>query len=237
MRVSWKVVAAVSLTALALSAFAAPEGKPDVKILDLSSCDPTLGGFTLDSENAYFPIDVGLAWTYEGEEGGEEVRLVITVLDETESVAGVTTRVVEEREWSDGVLVEVSRNFYAAREGTICYFGEDVDLYDETGVNVVSHEGAWRAGVAGARPGIFMPAEPWPGVRFPMELAPGIAEDQAKVVGIGPVTVPFGTFGETIRLREYNPLDGDKGFKVFAAGVGMIVDGPAELVDLVGSSP
>lgn len=231
MHVLVKVVAAVSLGALAASASSQAEEKPEEKVLDLSLCEPSQGGFSPESTNPYFPIAVGQQWTYEGEEDGEEVRLVITVLDETETVAGVTTRVVRECEWIDDELVEVSWNYYAATgDETVCYFGEAVDIYEDG--EVVSHEGEWRADDPGSAPGIFMPAEPWPGVRFPMELAPGVAEDEAKIVGIGPVTVPLDTYEDTIRLREYNPLDGDKGYKVFAAGVGMILDGPAELVSV-----
>ena len=63
-------------------------------------------------------------------EEGAAVHLVITPLDQTEDVAGVATRVMEERESQDGVLIEVSWNFLAQTpDGTVCYFGEDVDLY------------------------------------------------------------------------------------------------------------
>jgi hypothetical protein len=66
----------------------------------------------------------------------------------------VTTRVVEEIEWEDSIpfgtidageaLIERSLNYFAqTQDGTVCYFGEAVDIY-ENGV-VVSHEGAWRA--------------------------------------------------------------------------------------------
>ena len=61
-------------------------------------------------------------------------------------------------------------------------------------------------------------------------MAPGVAEDQAQVVGQGPVTVPAGSFAQTIRVREFNPLDGEKDYKVHAAGVGLIIDGILELV-------
>jgi hypothetical protein len=45
------------------------------------------------------------------------------------------------------------------------------------------------------------------------------------------VTVPAGTFANTITVRDFNPLDGSKGTKVYAPGVGLIVDGPLELID------
>ena len=45
----------------------------------------------------------------------------------------------------------------------------------------------------------------------------------------GPVTLESGTFPDTIRVQEFNPLDGDKGDKVYAAGVGLIMDGTLAL--------
>ena len=61
---------------------------------------------------------------------------------------------------------------------------------------------------------------------------PAVAEDEAKIVGVGPVTVPFGTFSNTIRIREFDPLTGDKDHKVHAAGVGIIVDGVLRLTEV-----
>jgi hypothetical protein len=210
----------------------APSGS---KELDLDVCDPSSGGFSTASANPWFPMGVGQQWTYEGEEDGVPVSLLITVLDETRLIAGVTTRVIEEREWEDDELLEVSWNYYAAAgDGTICYFGEDVDIYEE---EEIVHEGAWCADESPNAPGIIMPADPRPGMKFPMESAPGIAEDEGKIVGIGPVTVPFGSFAETVRVRESNPLDGDKGFKVFGEGVGLLIDGPVELTDFGDGAP
>ncbi|HUE95772.1 MAG TPA: hypothetical protein VMN39_03905 [Longimicrobiaceae bacterium] len=192
------------------------------KKLDLDVCSPGAGGFTTASTNPYFPLAVGDRWHYLGEEDDVAVELLITVLDMTRTIDGVTTRIVEEREWEDDELLEVSWNYFVqAGDGTICYFGEDVDIFED---EEISHEGAWCADDAGNAPGIIMPADPRPGMTYQNELAPGIAEDAAKIVGIGPITVPAGTFTETIRVRESNPLDGDKGYKVFAAGTGLIVD-------------
>ncbi len=198
--------------------------------LDLALCSPSRGGFTLESTNPYFPLEVGTQSRLEGEQDGAQVLLLITVLDETEVVAGVTTRVLEERESEDGELVEVSRNFFVeASDGTVCYFGEDVDDY-ENGV-VVSHGGVWCADQPGNRPGIIMPADPRPGVRFQMEAAPGVAEDEGQIIARGErVEVPAGTFTETIRVREFNPLERETGEKVFAADVGTVIDESLELV-------
>jgi hypothetical protein len=184
--------------------------------------------FSLESTNVWFPLNVGSTWLLEGEEDDEEVALQIVVLDETEVVGVVTTRVVEETEWVDDEVVEISRNFVAlTADATVCYFGEDVDIFED---GEISHEGAWRADEPGNFPGVLMPADPRPGMKFLMEGAPGIAADQGTVVGSGRVTVPAGSFDETIRVREVNTLDGGFDFKVYARVVGLLVDGPLSLV-------
>jgi hypothetical protein len=200
------------------------------KTLSPELCAPNRGGFTLESENDYFPIGVGSRWVFEGEEDGVAIRLQKTVLNQTEVVAGVRTRVIEEREWQDGELFEVALNYFAiARDETACYFGEAVDFYENG--KIVSHEGSWRADAPGAAPGIIMPADPRLGQKFQMERAPGIAEDTGTIVRVGQtVRVPAGRFKETIRVKEVNPLDGDIGFKWFAEDVGLLVDGPSKLV-------
>ena len=206
-----------------------PGGALAAKVADPAVCDPGQAGFTAGSTNRFFPLPAGAVWRYEGEDGEERIELQISVLG-TKTVAGVITRVVEEREWIDGALVELSRNFYAqAGDGTVCYFGEDVDIFDPVTGQVVSHEGAWLTG-GGNQPGIIMPAVPKAGLKYAMERAPGIAEDERTVVGTGPLQLGDEEFAETIRVREFNPLDGDKGYKVFAAGVGLVVDGPVVLV-------
>jgi hypothetical protein len=158
------------------------------------------------------------------------VRLEITVFDSTEVVAGVTTRVMEEREWHDTALVEVSRNFFAQEPGgNVCYFGEDVDEY--AGGVIVGHSSAWRAGIGGAVPGIFMPASPAVGMAFRQEVAPGVAEDRIQVKAMGEtLTVPAGTFTNTLRFFETTPLEpGATSTKVYARTVGTILDDVLQL--------
>jgi hypothetical protein len=211
--------------------------------LDLALCAPDQNSFTLEIDNSYFPLPVGQQWVLTGKEQGQTIGLQITVFDETETFfqgrKRVTTRVVEETEWEDtngnGVidegedLIEASLNYFAQTDdGTVCYFGEDVDIYE--GGIIVSHEGSWRADAPGHAPGIFMPAEPEVGMTFQQEVAPGIAEDEATIVGIGTVKVPAGTFENAVRVRDFNPLDGSKGFKWYAPNVGLVVDGPVKLV-------
>lgn len=201
--------------------------------LDILVCDPAAGLFTdpLTIDNVFFPLVVGEQFVLEGDDDGELIHLEITVLDETEDIEGITTRVLEEAEWIDGELAEVSRNFFAqADDGTVCYYGEDVDIYED-GV-VVSHEGAWRAGVDGALPGIFMPGNPQIGDIYANEYAAGVAEDQAEVIEMDdPISVPAGDFDETLTTEECNPLaEAEKDIKVFVRGMGLAIDGPSELI-------
>jgi hypothetical protein len=81
-----------------------------------------------EGENQYFILKPGYQTTFEDKEGAKSGKLVITVLNETLNVGGVDTRIVEEREWSGGELIEVSRNYFAIspKTGDVYYFGEDV---------------------------------------------------------------------------------------------------------------
>jgi len=198
--------------------------------LSNESCSPSRGGRTLAATNPCRPIEVGRQLVLTGEDNGESIRLEVNVLDQTRTIAGVTTRVVEEREFANGELSEVAWNYYVqATAGSNCYYGEDVDIYEATGI---SHEGAWCAGDGDNQAGIFMPADPRPGTMYQNEVAPGVAEDEAKIIGVGPVEVPFGRFTETIRIREHDPLTAEQDYKFHAAGVGIIIDGPLGLVDI-----
>ncbi len=206
-------------------------GPAFVENLDITVCAPTNGPFTTTIDNPYMPLVVGTKFTLQGTDGADAVQLEITILNATEVVAGVTTRVLEERESVNGTLIEVSRNFFVqAPEGSVCYFGEDVDIYE--GGIVVSHEGQWRAGIDNAVPGIFIPASPTVGMAFRQEIAPGVAEDRVQIVAAGEsVTVPYGTFTNTIRFRETTPLEpGATSTKVYARDLGQIVDDQVRLV-------
>jgi hypothetical protein len=212
--------------------------------LDLTLCSPTPNNtFSLNINNPYFPLPVGHQWVYTGKEQGESIGLQITVLDQTERFRfgnrTITTRVVEEVEWldanGDGVidpaeeLIEVSLNYFAQTQaGTVCYFGEDVDIYEDG--EIVSHEGAWRADDPGNAPGIFMPAAPERGMTFQQEVAPGVAEDTATILKFGTVSVPAGEFTNAMTVRDFNPLDGSRDTKAYSPGVGLIVDGPLSLL-------
>jgi hypothetical protein len=182
--------------------------------------------------NPYFLLEPGYKLELAGKEDGEEITLTITVLDETRTVDGVETRVVEEREAKGGKLVEVSRNFFALsrRTNDIFYFGEEVDIYK--GGKVVSHEGAWLSGERGAKFGLFIPGSPLLGARYYQELAPGQAMDRAEVVSVNAtMDTPAGKFTGVLKTEETTPLEpGAREAKYYAPGVGLLKDGPCKLV-------
>ena len=208
---------------------------PFTENYDITVCDTTKAGFSLTIDNPFFPMPVGQQWVLVGDDDGDSVNLTITILPDTMVIAGVQTRVLEERESENGVLVEVSRNFFVqAATGDICYYGEDVDIY--SGGVIVGHEGEWRAGLAGATAGVFISAVPAVGQMFRQEVAPGVAEDRIEVVAMGEsVTVPLATYTNTLRFLESTPLEpGARSTKVYAHGIGMIVD---DVVRLVSKTP
>jgi hypothetical protein len=203
------------------------KGKAFTDSFMLDTCE-----FAAEGTNPYFLLTPGYQLVLESETARrrqkEHVVLTITVLPETETVDGVITRVVEEREEVDGKLVEVSRNFLAlcVRNNSLVYFGEDVDDYDETGTMIVGHEGAWRAGVAGARAGVLVPGIALLGARYFQEVAPDVALDRAEIQSVSDVVkTPAGTFENCLRTKETSALERrSKSIKVYAPGIGLIRD-------------
>lgn len=160
-------------------------------------------------------------------------KLQVTVLDETKTVDGILTRVVEEREWKDGQLYEVSRNFFALCEGSndAFYFGEEVDFYENG--KVVKHEGSWLAGKDGAKAGMIMPGTPKVGQKYYQEVAPGIAMDRAEIVSLSETCeTPAGTFAKCMKVKEGTALNIlETEYKYHAPGIGLVRDEDLRLVE------
>jgi hypothetical protein len=177
--------------------------------------------FTSVGRNRFFSLQPGHRLVLQS----DREKVVITVLDETRTVAGVETRVVEEREEENGKLKEVSRNFFAIckEHGDVFYFGEEVDDYEDG--KVVGHSGAWRADEKDSKAGIIMPGTILLGSRHYQEIAPN-ALDRAEIIADDvAMKTPAGTFSNCIRVEETSGLDPDeKGYKTYAPGVGLIQD-------------
>jgi len=192
--------------------------------LDIAVCDPANGPFSNVIDNEFFPYPVGTVYVLE-EEGG--ARVEISALDETELVSGVSTRVIEEREWEGGELAEVSRNFFAqASDKTVCYFGEEVDDYKNG--EIVGHGGAWRADEGENKAGIIMPGTPLVGQSYQQEVAPGVAMDSARHEAMNETfTTPFGTFVDVLLVQEQ-----PSSTKRYQRGFGLIYDDGAVLTEI-----
>jgi hypothetical protein len=213
--------------AIVAGRYAAAKTSPDTpkrftENFNLSSCSWSSTG-----RNDFFILEPGYQQVFEGREGNDVIRLEITVLNETRKVAGVETRIIEEKETRNGVPVEISRNFFAVCRpaNDVFYFGEDVDMYKEG--KVVSHDGSWNADIAGAKPGLFMPARPLLGARFYQEIAPGVAMDRVEITSDAEsLNTPAGQFHDVLQTEETTPLEpAMRDRKTYARGVGLIRDG------------
>jgi hypothetical protein len=180
--------------------------------------------------NRFFILAPGYQSEFAGEEGGKHLVLIITVLNETKRVDGVETRVVEERETANGETAEISRNYFAisSRTGDVFYFGEDVDVFQHGKVS--SHEGSWLSGVGGARFGLQMPGSPLLGARYYQEIAPKLAMDRAEVKSLSDkLETPAGRFENCLKTEETSALESAHEVKVYAPGIGLILDGTVKL--------
>jgi len=225
---------AVTLALLAAVEAASSQGqavKPPSK-LSAALLEPQQEAMTSTGRNRFFVLEPGYQRVLQGKEDGKTVDLVITVLNETRRVADVETRIVEERESANGVLVEVSRNYFAmgARSHNAYYFGEDVDMYRNG--KVTSHEGAWLAGTNASKHGIAMPAENKIGDTYFQEQAPTLAMDRGETVSLTEtVKSPAGTFAHCLRVKETTPLEPrNVEYKYYAPDVGLVQDGTLKLV-------
>lgn len=191
-------------------------------------------------DNRFFPLSTLGPTVFEGQETdpdtGEviELRVESTVLTETDTVAGVEVTVVEVKDYEDGELVELTLDYYAQHsDGTVYYLGESVDNFEDG--ELVDHEGQWLAGEGDNLPGVFMPADPQVGDEFEQERAPGVAEDQSKVVAVDQeVTTEAGTFTGCIKTEDFDPIDDVTEFKYYCPDIGMVreeaEDGGIELI-------
>ena len=190
--------------------------------------------FSTKGDNPFFPLRPGWQVVLESD---EEVATV-TVLRETRRVNGVRTRVVEEFEYEkDGeelVPVERSLNFFAycQQTGSIFYFGEEVFFFDDEG-NPIPGTGGWLAGQNGARAGLIMPGTILVGGGYYQEIAPeDSALDKGRIVALEE-SCEVGDFEfdqQCVQIADTTDCEpGAEDLKIFAAGVGNVVDEDLEV--------
>lgn len=215
--------AASALVTLSAHALEVPAGAPVFS-------SPT----TID--NPYHPFVVGRVKTFEILQGNNDATVIDTYLADTRTftVSGtsVTCRTLEEMELEDGEIVEISRNYFAqADDGTVYYFGETVDNYED-GV-IVDHDGSWLVGgpqagdpvgtATAVDPAVFMPGTPEQGdVFFPEDLFPFVHERDEIIKTGKRVVVPAGQFLDCVKIKETSLLSSGSEVKWYAPGVGVV---------------
>jgi len=234
------------VSALALSSAALAAGDGFTKHFPLATCQ-----FTSTGGNAYFPLKPGRQTYFSNAAcvaaGDCDVldEVWATTKFEVKHIAlpigngtrDVVARVVEEFETENGVLTEISRNYFAVCQPTrdVYYFGEDVDVYENG--KVVGHDGAWLTGRNGALPGIALPEDTFMvGQRYYQEVAPGVALDRAEHKRSAfAVKVPAGRFDYCASVEETTPLEPDDiSNKVYCRDIGMVKDDDLELISVSG---
>ena len=224
-QISSRVALVVALPALVVSLTAA---QPSQDTNWTARFDVEPGDLVSSGRNPYFVLEPGYQLTLED---GKD-RLVVTVLNETKTVDGVETRIVEERETSGAETVEVSRNFFAIskRTNSVFYFGEEVDAYKNG--KVANHDGAWQSGLNGAKFGLMMPGQPLIRARYYQEMAPKVAMDRAEILSLNvTMKTPAGDFSNVLKIEETSPLEPiAHEAKYYARAIGLIQDGSLKLV-------
>jgi hypothetical protein len=193
-------------------------------------------------DNRWFPLKPGNRYVYRGSEDGVRERDVLIATYRTRPVDGVVCRVVFDRVWKHGRVVERTHDFYAQTNGgTVWYFGERTATYDRHG-HVKSREGSFMSGIDGAQAGIFMTPRPHRGPSYHQEDYPGHAEDVFTVVRHhARVRVPTLSTRDALLTKETTRLEpGVVDHKYYVRDIGTVrevtVKGGSESLRLVAVS-
>ena len=215
-------ITAVMLGSLSSSAFAGNKAAAETSAPYHPTIDPR--NFSEVVNNPYFTLTPGTTFTYKShDDKGTEINKV-SVTDRTRKVMGVTARVVLDRVWLNGALVEETYDWYAqGKEGNVWYFGESSKEH-KTG-KVASTRGSWEAGVKGAQPGIVMHAHPKPGDPYRQEYKKGEAEDMGQVLSVKEtVKVRASTYKNCVKTKDWSAIETGNGeHKYYSKEVGNVV--------------
>jgi hypothetical protein len=182
--------------------------------------------FSAHVTNPWFSLPAGRVLVYRGMKDGKAAREVMTVTHATKTIDGAPCVVVRDLLYLGGHLEERTQDWYSQdAAGNVWYFGEATAELDEHG-RVTSTEGSWRAGVGGARPGIFMPAHPLVGQTARQEYLRGAAEDHFRVLSLhAPVSVPYVHTRNALLTEEWTPLEpGVLDHKLYVRGIGTVLE-------------
>jgi hypothetical protein len=209
---------------------------------DTALAPPTLppaSSFVRTIDNPWFPLKPGTVLTYTGEDEGTPARDVLRVTHRTKRILGIRATVIDDRVYEGGHLAERTADWYAQdKSGRVWYLGENTATLRPNG-RIDSTEGTWRAGLNGARAGVFMPAHPRPGQRGRQEYSAGRAEDRYRILNVTTkVHTPAASSRRAMLVRETTPLEpGVVDHKIYVRGIGTVreetVKGGNERYELV----
>jgi hypothetical protein len=182
--------------------------------------------FTTEIDHPYWPMKPGTRWTYrEVDEEGEIKEVVVVVTTQTKKVAnGITARVVRDTVRVDGSIIEDTFDWYAQdAHGNLWYLGVDTGEF-EVGTHS-PRAGSFEAGVDGAVPGMMIPADPAPGMRYRQEYYKGEAEDNGEVLSTAEMAqVPAGLYRGALLTKDTVTIEPDvQEYKLYAPGVGPVL--------------
>jgi hypothetical protein len=192
---------------------------PDSARIDLDM--PTFSDPTTIT-NPLFPISELTQVVQVGTEGDVTLRHEITLLPEIKTIEWegqqIDTVVSQFAGYGDGRVMEVARDFFAqADDGSVWYFGEDVENYVDGVLD--NTDGTWLAGKDGP-PGMIMPANPQVGDVYRPENIPGFVFEEVTVKSVTEtVDGPQGPVAGAMLVEELL-MDGVLEDKIFAPGYG-----------------
>ena len=211
-----------------------PEGIPDFDAATFSN--PTNITNLYYGPGAYTFYEYEVYEVEDGEIGDEPIENIwIERRTETREIMGITTVIQHDAVYVNGVIREDTDDWMAQDDsGNLWYMGEDSKNYDEMG-NFIDNEGSWEAGVDGALPGYWLPADPFVGQFYYQEFYEGEAEDYAEVVALDEtVIIEIGTFENVLVTRDVNPFEPEVyELKYYAPGTGLIMEESYEDGELV----
>jgi hypothetical protein len=221
-----------------------PSSTPAKKVnANYKKFDPKDFGDPIGGQNSWYPLVPGTQTLRDGSinRGSRKLhhQLRVTVTDITKTVNGVKTVAVLDQDIDSGQVGEASLDYLAQDKfGNVWYLGSYTEIYE--GGQFVNAVDAWLTPKKGARPGVWMMADPQEGMKY-VEAHNSRETIRAEVSKVGEKKcVDYDCFKSLVILE-----DGSE-FKYFGPGVGHIATEPnysggeqekEELVNVVKLTP
>ena len=158
--------------------------------------------------NPFFLLQPGYQLKLKGTENGESIHLIITVLNKKKTISNVKTRIVEEREYQNCILMKVVRKYYAIdpNNKNIFCFGESMDIYNNR--KIVSHRGSWQSGRDNSHFGLTMPGRMQNGRKYLRQIVSATVMYYAEIISTDfTLLTPAGTFEHCLKIKKKVPYN------------------------------